>query len=380
MTGLPEEWRIGILFSHRGLSMITEAEHIRGTILAIEEINAAGGVRGRPLAPVMRDPESDLRLYRQRARELLVDEGVNVILGCSHSASRKAVLPLIERHNGLLLYPSMYEGFEYSENVIYTGATLNQIGSSLADYLVRNHGRRIFLLGADYIFPRESNRVMRDLLEARGATIAGERYVPLHAGTGELRDALDDVKGAAPDVVFATIIGGPAREFYRMYAEAGLDARERPIASLTMAETEIGRIGPEFCVGHILSSSYFQTIDSPGNAAFVASFRSRFGSAATTSTWSANAYLQTRLLALALEQAGTLETDALSPAFLGQQFTAPEGPVRVDAETRHLWLTPRIGVAREGGLFDIRWQAKAPVRPDPYLATVRFDECWIEDA
>lgn len=378
MAGLPEEWRIGILFSQRGLSMVTEAEHIRGTILAIEAINAAGGVRGRPLAPVMRDPESDPRLYREKARELLVDEGVNVILGCSHSASRKAVLPLIERHNGLLLYPSMYEGFEYSENVIYTGATLNQIGCSLADYLVRNHGRRIFLCGADYIFSRESNRVMRDLLEARGASIVGERHVPLAADTGALRGLIDDVRAAAPDVVFATIIGGPAREFYRMYAEAGFDPRERPIASLTMAETEIGRIGPEACVGHILSSSYFQTIDSPANAAFVAAFRSRFGDGATTSTWSANAYTQTRLLALALEQAGTLETEALSQAFLGQQVIAPEGPVRVDAETRHLWLTPRIGVVREGGLFDIRWQAPAPLRPDPYLATVRFDESWIE--
>src|SRR5690606_17251308 len=148
-----EGWRVGVLFSRGGLSALTESEHLRGTILAIEEINRVGGVRGRALEPVFRDPQSSPATYRQMARQLIVDEGVTTIFGCSHSASRKAVLPLVERHDALLFYPSVYEGFEYSENVIYAGATLNQCAFALADFLIRHYGKRIGFVGADYIFP-----------------------------------------------------------------------------------------------------------------------------------------------------------------------------------------------------------------------------------
>ena len=213
------EWRVGVLFSRSGISEITETEHFLGTALAIEEVNAAGGVLGKPIVPIAYDPGGDQTAYRNLARRLLADDDVNIIFGASMSASRKAVLPIVERHNGLLVYLSMYEGFEYSENVVYTGATLNQNTFALAEYLLRHHGRRILFVGADYIYPRESNRVMRDVVEAKGGEVVSERYLPLHADEQTLRSVISDIVRLKPDAIFSTIIGRPAQRFFRMYAE-----------------------------------------------------------------------------------------------------------------------------------------------------------------
>lgn len=375
---MSEEWRVGVLFSRSGITEVTESEHFFGTALAVEEINASGGVLGKPIAPVAYDPGGDHTAYRNLARRLLTDDDVTVIFGCSMSASRKAVLPIVERHNGLLFYPSMYEGFEYSENVVYTGATLNQNTFALAEYLLRHYGPKIYLIGADYIYPRESNRVMRDIVESKGGEVVSERYIPLNADEDTLRSALAEIQRLKPDAIFSTIVGKPAQRFYRMYAEAGIDRTRYPIASLTMAETEIREIGPQICSGHILSATYFQTVEGASNERFVEAFKRRFGRDMTTSVWSQPAYAQVHLFARALERAGSLETHRLSEEILAEDYLAPEGRLSFDPDTRHLWLHPRIGVAREDGLFDMVWQAPGPIRPDPYLTASRFEDAWLE--
>src|ERR1700757_2184646 len=176
-----EVWRVGVLFSRSGLMAVTESEHFFGTALAIEEINKAGGILEREIDVIAYDPGSSPDTYRKMADRLLTEDGASIIFGCSSSAQRKAVLPAIERRNGLLWYPSLYEGFEYSPNVIYTGASPNQNSFPLAEYIVRNHGRRVLMAGSDYIYPRESNRIMRDLVESYGGKIVDEVYVPMAA-------------------------------------------------------------------------------------------------------------------------------------------------------------------------------------------------------
>lgn len=375
---MDDEWRVGLLFSRSGVTQVTESEHFLGTVLAIEEINAAGGVLGKPIAPLAYDPGGDNAAYRTLARRLLTDDDVCIIFGGSMSASRKAILPIVERHNGLLLYPSMYEGFEYSENVIYTGATLNQNTFALAEYLLRNHGPRILFVGADYIYPRESNRVMRDVVEAKGGEVVSERYIPVNADDATLRSVIADIVRLKPDAIFSTIIGRPAQKFYRMYAETGIDRSKVPIGSLTMAETEIREIGADYCTGHILSATYFQTVETPANEHFVSAFKARFGPEVTTSVWSQPAYVQVHLFARALARAGSLEPHRISEEILAEDYLAPEGRLSFDTDTRHLWLHPRIGVARADGLFDIAWQAPGPIRPDPYLTASRFEDVWLE--
>jgi ABC-type branched-subunit amino acid transport system substrate-binding protein len=260
-------WRIGVLHSRSGATGVTESEHFFGTALAIEEINGLGGVLDRPLLPVAYDPKGDADEYRRLATRLLLEDEVNVIFGCSRSSSRKAVLPVIERNNALLWYCSFYEGFEYSSNVIYTGAVPNQNSVQLAAYLLKNRGRRFFLIGADYIFPRESNRVMREMVEQHGGEILDEVYVPLEATEAQLQDVMRDIADAQPDVIFCTIVGQSARRLYQIYREHGLDPQRMPIASLSMVEEEVRMTGVDACAGHITSATYFSSLKNESNAA-----------------------------------------------------------------------------------------------------------------
>jgi ABC-type branched-subunit amino acid transport system substrate-binding protein len=377
MSTSAADWRIGVLFSRSGATGVTESEHFFGTALAIEEINAKGGVLDRKLAPVVYDPKGDSAEYRRLATRLLIDDEVNVIFGCSRSSSRKAVLPVVERNNGLLWYCSFYEGFEYSPNVIYTGACLNQNSMQLAAYLLRNRGSRFFLVGADYIYPRESNRVMRDMVEQHGGEILDEVYLPVEAGEAQLEEVILDIVRLQPSVVFSTLVGESARQFYRLYRKHGLDPRSIPIASLSMAEEEIRLIGADLCEGHITSATYFNSLDNESNERFVSLWHERFGDR-PTSTWSEMAYSQVHLFARALQRTGSLDTARLVQSAHAVTFDSPEGLLSIDADNNHCALTPRIGVCRSDGQFDIVWEGKEPIKADPYLSTLGFSEFWLD--
>lgn len=375
-TQMDDGWRIGVLFSRSGPTGVTESEHFLGTALAIEEINQLGGVLGRPLIPVAYDPRGDATEYRQLATRLLLEDEVNVIFGCSRSSSRKAVLPVIERNNALLWYCSFYEGFEYSPNVIYTGAVPNQNNVPLAAYLLQNRGRKLFFVGADYIYPRESNRIMRDLVEQHGGEVLDEVYLPLEASRAEVEEVLADIQAAQPDAVFSTMVGQSARLLYQLYRDFGLDPQRTPIASLSMVEEEIRQVGPLLCEGHITAATYFGSVASEGNRRFIALWRSRFGDR-PTSMWSELAYAQIHLFAQALQRSGSLDRRKLVEAAHRVRLEAPEGLITVDPENNHCSLTPRIGICRSDGQFDIVWEAKEPVRPDPYFSTFGFSEFWL---
>ena len=377
-TSSADAWRVGVLFSRSGVTSVSETEHFLGTVLAIEQINAAGGVLGRQIEAVPLDPKSDPDEYRRLADRLLIDEGVSVIFGCSTSSSRKAVLPAIERRNGLLWYCSLYEGFEYSPNVIYTGAAPNQNTLQLAAYLLRHHGKRFFLIGSDYIYPRETNRIMRDVVEQHGGEIVDEIYLPFEAVTGSVSMAVQAIRSAQPDVVFSTLVGRPGRELYRLHRELGTDAAKTPIASLTMVEGEVQQAGAELCRGHITAATYFSSLATPANHRFVAEFRSRFGADAAVTMWAEGAYSQVHLFAKALAACGTLDTQKLVQAALQVRLEAPGGMLTLDPENHHAWLRPRIGrVAADGG-FELLWEAPAPIKPDPYLTTYGFASFWLD--
>ena len=244
---------------------------------------------------------------------------------------------------------------------------------------MRNCGKRVFLVGSDYLYPRESNRIMRDLIVSYGGEIVGELYVPMEATPAELRSALTALREQSPDVIFSTVVGKTAQAFYRLYREFGLDPKRMPIASLTMAEGEVRTIGAELCEGHITAATYFSSLASEPNRRFKADFETAFGRDRPTSLWSASAYAQAHLFAMALRIAGTLDTQRLVEAALGLSLEAPEGPILLDPDNNHTWLTPRIGRARRDGGFDILWEAKAAIKPDPYLAISPLGARWIAE-
>ena len=361
------QWNIGILFSRSGPTEILSTQHVHGAMLAIEELNAGGGVLGRPIEPIHYDAKCDPALYRQYADRLLTEDGVNVIVGCCTSLSRRAVLPSIERRNGLLWYPDLYEGFEFSPNVIYVGAATNQNTLPLARYLFGLGARRFLLIGSDYIYPREANRVMRDLVERQDGEVLDELYIPLEASDAQLDRLLSRVLTLRPDVVFSTVVGASIRGLLSRYADAGIDPADMPIASHNVTEAELVAVGRPECAGHITAAPYFSSVTSEENSRFVAAYRSRYGKHAPISQYAASGYAAVRLFAAALEIAGEMDTQRIAECARGLEMEAPQGRIIIDEDNNHTWLTPRVGVWNGVDAFDVVWTADQPIRPDPWL-------------
>ncbi|WP_414446805.1 transporter substrate-binding domain-containing protein [Burkholderia sp. 22PA0099] len=359
--------RIGVLLSETGVTAPIERSQQRATRFATEEINDAGGIDGREVELVLCDPASRPARYAELLTGMIANERIRVVVGCYMSSTRKAVLPVLERHNALLLYPTLYEGFECSRNVIYTGAAPNQNSFPLADYMLRNHGKRVFMIGSDYIYPYEANRVMSDLVFENGGEKAGEIYLPLNAGYDAYRDAMKKIVAAAPDFIYSTVVGIGMAHIYRAYAEAGLDPARCPIATLSTTETEFTAMGAEIGEGHITSSPYFQSVDTPANRDVLARFRRRFGEDMVTDMCWEAAYFQMHLLADAMRRTGGDEPDALLRTLPGLEFDAPQGRVKIDEQNHHTYLRPRIGRLNAHAQFDILHEAPDWVRPDPFV-------------
>ena len=226
-------WRVGVLFSQTGVTAAIERSQLNGTLLAIEEINKAGGVLGRLIEPNVYDPASNPKQFRALAEKLLTADRVRLIFGCYMSSTRKAVLPMVEAFRGLLFYPTLYEGFEYSLHCIYTGAAPNQNSLQLAKYLLQHYGNRFLLIGSNYIYPYESNRVMADFITQSKGKVLDELYVPLNAQAKDFDKAISKIGALKPDVVFSTVVGQSTAVFYEAFRRAGFDASKMPIASLT---------------------------------------------------------------------------------------------------------------------------------------------------
>lgn len=365
-----EPLRIGILYSETGATSTIGRSQLQGALLAIEEINEVGGVLDRELVAVQYDPASTPSRYAELAEQLIVRDRINVIFGCYMSSSRKAVIPVVEKWNKLLFYPTLYEGFEFSGNVIYTGAAPNQNSVQLADFMTSNFGSRVYLIGSDYIYPYESNRIMRELvMQHADSEILGEHYLPIDASEGDYRAIMEDIRAKEPDFIFSTIVGHSTASLYRAYADAGFNPKTMPIASLTTSEAEIAQMGHDVAQGHFTAAPYFQSIDSAANHNCLARLRKRFGDHCRPNLCWEAAYFQTHLFANAFRLAGSDNISELLPHLLGSEFEAPQGRVRVDPNNHHTWLYPRVGRANAQGGFSIVRQATRAVSPDPYLVT-----------
>ncbi|MFG0787020.1 MAG: amino acid ABC transporter substrate-binding protein [Delftia sp.] len=362
--------RVGILYSATGTTSTIGQSQLQGAQLAIDEINESGGLLGRELVAVRYDPASTPARYAALAEQLIVRDGINVIFGCYMSSSRKAVIPIVEKWNRLLFYPTLYEGFEFSGNVIYTGAAPNQNSVQLADYMTSSFGARVYLIGSDYIYPYESNRIMGELvMQHPGSDKLGEHYLPLDATERDYAAIMQDVRARQPDFIFSTVVGDSTASLYRAYAEAGFNPQTMPIASLTTSEAEIAQMGADVAAGHFTAAPYFQSIDSPANARCLARLRQRLGDDCRPNLCWEAAYFQMHLFANAFRQAGSDRIGDLLPHLLGSEFDAPQGRIRLDPGNHHTWLYPRVGRANAQGGFTIVRQATRAVSPDPYLVT-----------
>ena len=364
-----EPIRVGVLFSQTGVTSVIENSERLATILAAEEINQAGGINGRELQLLCYDPESRPVRYQALAEKLMLEDGVRIILGCYMSSTRKAVIPAVERSNALLLYPTLYEGFEYSRNVFYTGAAPNQNSVQLAEFMLGRFGSRVLMVGSDYIYPYESNRIMSDLILERGGEKVAEVYLPLDAAWEDFLAIAKKIKNSDPDFIFSTVVGDGTALLHRAYAKVGLDPARMPIASLTTCEAEVQQMGADIAEGHITSAPYFQSVANPVNERCVAAYKQRFGAEQVTNQCWEAAYFQTHLLADAMRRVDSDSVADVLRVLPGSEFAAPQGKVRIDEHNHHTYLRPRIGRINALGQFDILEETRHWVRPDPYLVS-----------
>jgi urea transport system substrate-binding protein len=367
-----ETVEVGILHSLSGTMSISEVAVRDAELLAIKEINEAGGVLGQQIEPIEEDGASDWPTFAEKAEKLLTVDEVAAVFGGWTSASRKAMLPVFEGLNGLLFYPVQYEGLEASPNIFYTGATTNQQIIPALDYLKEEGLTKVYLVGSDYVFPRTANKIIKAYADANGLEILGEDYLPL--GETDTATLVSKVEAAAPDVVFNTLNGDTNVAFFKEFTAKGITADDIQTISVSVAEEEVSGIGIDNIVGHLVAWNYYQTTDTPENAAFVEAFKTEYGEDRVVADPIEAGYNAVYIWAAAVEKAGSFEVEAVREAAKGLELDTPEGAITVSDWNQHISKTARIGQINAEGLIDEVWASDGPIEPDPCLA----DYPWAE--
>lgn len=365
--------KVGILHSLSGTMAISETSVHDAELLAIKEINEKGGVLGRQIEPVIEDGASDWPTFAEKAKKLIQQDKVATIFGGWTSASRKAMLPVVEENNGLLWYPVQYEGMESSPNIFYTGAAPNQQIVPAVKWLLENRGKKFYLLGSDYVFPRTANAAIKAQLTAEGGELVGEEYTPL--GHTDYNTVIAKIKSEKPEVIFNTLNGDSNVAFFKQLKDAGITSKDVTVLSVSVAEEEVRGIGTDVTAGHLTSWNYYQTTDTPENKTFVESYKAAYGEDRVTADPIEAGYFGVYLWAAAVEKAGSTDVAAVKEAAKDLEFNAPGGLVKIDGENQHVYKTVRIGEIQTDGQIKELWNSGEPVKPDPYLKG--FD--WASD-
>ena len=357
--------QVGILHSVTGTMAISETGSVEAEKLAIEQINAMGGVLGRQIEIIQEDGASDWPTFAEKARKLLVQDKVAAVFGCWTSASRKAVLPVFENENGMLYYPTFYEGLEQSKNVIYTGQEATQQILAGLDWIAEEKDAKTFyLVGSDYIWPRTSNKIARKHIESvLGGTVVGEEYYPL--GNTNFGSLINKIRLKKPDVVYSSIVGGSNVAWWKQLKAAGITADRQTIMTISVTEDEVLGIGGENMEGFYSSMKYFQSLDNENNVEFVKAFKERWGDDSVIGDVTQAAYLGPWLWKAAVEKAGSFDVDAVAAASAEIELTtAPEGYVKVH-ENHHLWSKLRVGQWQADGQAKVVYESDL-IEPNPF--------------
>lgn len=357
--------KVGSLNSLSGTMAISEVTVRDAIALAVEEINADGGVLGKQIELIGEDGASEPTVFAEKAEKLISSDCVAAVFGGWTSSSRKAMLPVFESNNALLYYPVQYEGLESSPSIFYTGATTNQQIVPALDYLKEQGVKSLYLVGSDYVFPQTANRIIKAYAEANGIEIKGEDYTPL--GSTDFSTIVNKVRNSGADAVFNTLNGDSNVAFFREYRNVGLTPEQMPVISVSIAEEEIGGIGVENIAGQLTAWNYYETVDTPENKKFVEAYKEKYGRNKPTSDPMEAAYTSVYLWKNTVEKAGSFDVDKVKEAADGVTFDAPEGLVTLDGENHHITKTARIGQIRPDGLIYTIWESPGPIEPDPYL-------------
>lgn len=355
--------KVGILHSLTGTIALAEASVVDAEKLAIDEINAAGGVLGKKIVPVVEDGASDWPTFAEKARKLLGQDKVAAVFGCYTSASRKAVLPVFEQAKGLLYYPTYYEGQEQSPNILYTAHEATQQCVQGCNWLLENRGKTFYLIGSDYIWPRVTNKIARPTIVKGGGSVLGEEYMPL--GSTSFGSTINKIKAVKPDIILSTIVGGSNVAFYKQLKAAGVNMKKTTVMAFAVSEEEVSGIGNENVQDVLTCMSYLQSLDNPANKKFVAAFKAKYGQKRVTGDTLACAYTAVYLWKMAVEKAKSFDVDKVIAASANLEFTGPEGLVRFHGSNHHLWKQARIGAFGADGQVNMIYESPL-IEPNPF--------------
>lgn len=363
--------KIGVLHSLSGTMAISETDCKNATLLAIEEINAAGGVLGKKIEPIVEDGASDWPTFTEKATKLIDQDNVKAVFGCWTSSSRKAVLPVFESKNNLLFYPVQYEGMEASKNVIYTGAAPNQQILPAVDYLIKEGKKKFFLVGSDYVFPRTANKIIKAKLKKEGYEVVGEEYAPL--GHTDFSSIVQKIKNSGADAVLNTINGDSNIGFFKQMKSNGLVAPAVTCMSFSIAEVELKGIGVDIMKDQLTAWNYFMSMKGEANEKFIKAYQAKYGADKVTDDPIEAAYFGVYIWAEAVKKAKSFEPAEVQKAIGGVSFDAPEGKVSIDPVTNHTIKNFMIGKANDKGQFDIIYQSPKMIKADPFpsIATTK---------
>jgi urea transport system substrate-binding protein len=364
--------KVGVLHSLSGTMAISETTLKDTILMMIDEQNKKGGLLGKKLEAVVVDPASDWPLFAEKARELLEKDKVAVVFGCWTSVSRKSVLPVFEKNNGLLFYPVQYEGEESSKNVIYTGAAPNQQAIPAVDYLMKEVGvKRWVLEGTDYVYPRTTNRILEAYLKQKGVAAAdiSINYTPFGHSDWQTRVAAIKRFGSAgkKTAVVSTINGDANVPFYKELGNQKISAEDIPVVAFSVGEEELSGLDTKPLVGHLAAWNYFESISSPANSAFIKQWKTFIKKADRTTNDPMEAhFIGFNLWVKAVEKAKSTSVDAVLTALPGLETPNLTGGVARMLPNHHITKPVYIGEVRADGQFDVVWKTNTTVPGDAW--------------
>ena len=355
--------KVGILHSLTGTIAIAEKSVVDAEMLAIEEINKAGGVMGQMIEPVIEDGASDWPTFAEKARKLIVRDKVAAVMGCYTSASRKAVLPVFEKDKGLLYYPTYYEGLEISPNIMYTAQEATQSVIAAMEWLYKNKGKSFYMIGSDYIWPRTTIKIAKATLTRLGGKLVGEGYYPL--GHIEFSSEINKIRASKPDVVLNCVVGGSNVAFFKQLTAAGITGKNQTVLSLAVSEEEVSGIGADNTEGTLSCMGYFQSLKNAANEKFVKAFKAKYGSNRVVGDTLECGYIAVYLWKMAAEKAKSFDVEKVVAASSELAIDAPEGKVKFHKANHHLCKHARIGTFRRDGQVDMIYESPL-IEPNPF--------------
>ena len=356
--------KVGVLQSLSGTMAISEVPLEDSELLAIDQINAAGGVLGKQIVPVQEDGASDPSTFAQKATKLIEEDKVVTVFGGWTSSSRKAMLPVFQRLHNLLWYPVQFEGNECSPNIMYSGAQPNQQALPALTWAEQKGYKNYFLLGSDYVYPRTANLILKKHIAHDRLTLSGEEYVPL--GGTDFSSIIAEIQQSKPDIIINTLNGDSNVSFFKQMAAAGLTPDKLPVMSFSIAEPEAKAMGPSLLAGSYTSWNYYQSLPGATNAALVAAYKAKFGADSVVDDPMVHGYVDVYEWAAAVKKAGSFDATKVRDAAvaLGTE-DSPLGGVSF-AANQSMVQTGYIGELQPDGQFKIVWQSTAPIEPEPY--------------